>query len=524
MDPIGLQRIEEMLDENASEEDINLELRKLSYVFKSYYHYAKNLEFDASIFFLALKSELIRIQTQGITGFDTPVYSNCLEESARALEGMRHYLKPFFASMPEKSTDLVKSLEQTIGYLNQNKDNFEKFDRFTFIKHYVNPLHERLLKFQKDIEVENVSPEKDNLFAINQDATNIFDKNFLNPYFFHKSRKAYPKDKVINLGKLLFFDPVISGNNKRSCASCHNPDHAFAETLKTSLSFNGKTHLSRNAPTLINTAFQNKFQLDGRAENPERQMHLVMFSPDEMGNNQANLINTLNDSEEYRRLFNEAFTEDDKHTEINFSMVKYALGAYIRSLVALDAPFDRYMRGETNEISPSVVNGFNLFMGKAACATCHFAPVFNGTVPPQFSDTEIEVLGVTKTDDFKNPTLDSDLGAWVIGQSDYHKFGFKTPTVRNVEFTAPYMHNGAYKDLETVMEFYKKGGGVGLGLDVPYQTLPFDNLSLNEQEIKDLVKFMKALTDTTGLTQQPKALPKFENKPAWNQRKIGGVY
>ncbi len=97
-------------------------------------------------------------------------------------------------------------------------------------------------------------------------------------------------------------------------------------------------------------------------------------------------------------------------------------------------------------------------------------------------------------------------------------------TVRNAALTAPYMHNGVYTTLEEVVDFYNKGGGQGLGLEVPYQTLPFDNLSLNEQEIKDLVKFMEALTDTTGLTQRPRVLPTFENKPAWNKRKIGGVY
>lgn len=520
IDPIGFQRIEEMLEEDAPAEEINLEIRKIAFIFERYRNYAQTLRFNAPAFFLALKAELIRIQTQGVAGFDTPVYSNSLEESAAALEGMRFFLQPLTDAQPQKSAGLTEALDRAIDYLMRHKDEFDTFDRLTFIRQYANPLHEALLRFQRDLGVENVSPEKNNLFAFNQNATNIFDRDFLNPFFFHKSRKAYPDDKIIALGRTLFFDPVLSGNNQRSCASCHKPENAFAETLPTSLALDGAKRLPRNAPTLINAAFQHKFQLEGIADNPERQLHLVLFSPEEMGNNQANLVNALNRSKEYRMMFCEAFNMD---SEINFSMVKYALGGYIRSLTALNSPFDRYMRGEIGEISPAVKNGFNLFMGKAACATCHFAPVFNGTVPPMFAETEIEVLGVTRTDDFNHPELDPDPGAWTIGQSEYHKYGFKTPTIRNVEHTAPYMHNGAYRDLETVMEFYNRGGGAGLGLDLPYQTLPFDNLNLTPAEIGDIIAFMKSLSDTVGIAQKPTRLPDLSDERL-NKRKIGGDY
>ncbi|MFN4080083.1 MAG: cytochrome-c peroxidase [Saprospiraceae bacterium] len=520
IDPIGFQRIEEMLEEDASADEINLEIRKIAFLFERYRNYAQSLHFSAPAFFLSLKSELIRIQTQGIIGFDTPVYSNCLDESAAALAGMRYFLQPLTDAQPQKSAALAQALDRAIDYLLLHKDEFDDFDRLDFIKAYVNPLYEALLRFQRDLGIENISPDKNNLFAFDQNASNIFNRDFLNPYYFHKSRKAYPSDKIVALGRTLFFDPVLSGNNRRACASCHNPDRAFTESLKTSLNLDGTGYLTRNAPTLVNAAFQHKFQLEGIADNPERQLHLVLFSPEEMGNNQANLVNTLNRSKEYRALFREAFNMDN---EINFSMVKYALGGYIRSLIALDSPFDRYMRGETKEISPAVKNGFNLFMGKAACATCHFAPVFNGTVPPMFAETEIEVLGVTRTDDFNHPELDPDPGSWIIGQSEYHKYGFKTPTVRNVEYTAPYMHNGAYRDLETVMEFYNRGGGAGLGLDIPHQTLPFDNLSLTPAEISDIIAFMKSLSDTAGITQRPVRLPDLDDEKL-NKRKIGGEY
>ena len=135
-------------------------------------------------------------------------------------------------------------------------------------------------------------------------------------------------------------------------------------------------------------------------------------------------------------------------------------------------------------------------MGKALWATCHFVPLTNGTVPPFFSEHEKEVIGVPET--AANAKLDDDLGFyWRHNQKlEVHRGMFKTPTVRNSELTAPYMHNGVYASLEEVMNFYNLGGGGGMGFDLPYQTLPFDNLQLTKGEEKALVAFMKTLTDT----------------------------
>jgi cytochrome c peroxidase len=134
-------------------------------------------------------------------------------------------------------------------------------------------------------------------------------------------------------------------------------------------------------------------------------------------------------------------------------------------------------------------------MGKALCATCHFAPIFNGTVPPDFKDTELEAIGVPQTTDTIHPALSKDLGRYNVYQTTARKHFFKTPTLRNIALTAPYMHNGVYNTLEEVIAFYNKGGGIGLGLDVPHQTLPFDNLELSVDEQKALVAFLHTLTD-----------------------------
>lgn len=521
-EPIGLQRIEELLDEDANKEELNLELHKLTYVFKELQNYSKYLQLSDELLFLAFKYQLIRVQTLGITGFDSPVYSNCLSESAEALKGMLEYIQFYIDEAPTISAEnLKKSIQKAIHYLEINGDDFDTFDRLTFIKDYINPTYKYLILLQDKLGIKDVGSDKKNVLAINQRSFNIYDADFLNPYFFHKSKIASNSEKIKELGKLLFFDPILSRNNQRACASCHQPSRAFAENRKTSLALDGTSLLNRNSPTLVNAAFQTKFQIDGRADTPERQMHLVLFNPDEMGSTENSIIEKLLKSDEYRKLFKNAFNTE---AEINFSMVKYALGVYIRSLIALNSSFDRYMRGELTQLPENVKNGFNLFMGKAACATCHFPPIFNGTVPPEYSETEIEVLGVTKNGDFQNSILDDDLGAFFISQIEYHKFGFKTPTIRNIALTAPYMHNGSFSDLEKVMEFYNEGGGAGLGLNVTFQTLPADKLNLSSKEISDIIAFMEILTDTTNITDTPKKLPEFPNNPEWNNRKIGGVY
>jgi cytochrome c peroxidase len=130
-------------------------------------------------------------------------------------------------------------------------------------------------------------------------------------------------------------------------------------------------------------------------------------------------------------------------------------------------------------------------MGKGKCATCHFFPLFNGTVPPAYQETESEVLGAPATAAGKE--VDSDVGKFVLTEREPHRYAFKTPTVRHVSKTAPYMHNGVYKTLEEVVDFYNNGGGNGLGFNLENQTLPFDELNLTINEKKALVAFMRVL-------------------------------
>jgi cytochrome c peroxidase len=229
--------------------------------------------------------------------------------------------------------------------------------------------------------------------------------------------------------------------------------------------------------------------LDGRAETLEGQLVHVASNLREMGNHIEEVPIRLSKNDTYIALFDKAFPNQTE--VVRLQNLQKAIGAYIRSLAVFDSDFDKYMRGETAQIDPSVKRGFNLFMGKAKCGTCHFAPVFNGTVPPQYLDTEFEVLGVPN----EKGSLDTDLGRYSLYPAEKFRRAFKTVTVRNAALTAPYMHNGVHKSLDEVVRFYNKGGGRALGFDVLRQTLPFNKLDLNKREQRDLVKFMESLTD-----------------------------
>ncbi|HEY9343332.1 MAG TPA: cytochrome C peroxidase, partial [Hanamia sp.] len=173
-----------------------------------------------------------------------------------------------------------------------------------------------------------------------------------------------------------------------------------------------------------------------------------------------------------------------------------SIAAFLKTLSPFNSSFDQYIQGNNKALTEKQIRGFNLFMGKAQCGTCHFAPVFNGTIPPLFNKTDVEVLGTTKNTDFEKPLLDADSGRFSKYPIPYYMRAFKTPTVRNVEKTFPYMHNGEFSTLEEVLEFYNKGGGIGLGLEVPVQTLSPKPLDLDSSEVGDIIAFMHSLTDS----------------------------
>jgi cytochrome c peroxidase len=295
-----------------------------------------------------------------------------------------------------------------------------------------------------------------------------------------------------------------------SCVTCHNPQKGFSDGLPKSSTNTTGIQNKRNSPGLIDAGYSKRFFWDLRAHNLEKQVTHVVDNTLEFNTDFKTIARKLKQSAEYRKLFNEAYGGISKN-DINQRSISNAIAAYVNSLKSFNSEFDQYVRNEVKTYPEDAYKGFNIFMGKAACATCHFSPVFNGTVPPFYIDSDSEVLGVTVGLDSINPILDNDLGRMANGlpldNQPFLKQAFKTVTVRNVELTAPYMHNGSFKTLEEVIDFYNLGGGKGMGLNVENQTLSDKPLGLNKTEKKELIAFLKTLTDTTGLTKKPTPKP-----------------
>jgi cytochrome c peroxidase len=529
LNPEGLQILDEMIfsDEIVENKaEIIKKINTLVLQFTQIQKFQQRQYFNDRQIFEATRFQLIRILTLGITGFDTPGSLNAIPEAKVSFEAMQMSFLPYLPYLEKVEAIKIDNLfSNSILYLTDNQD-FESFDRLIFIKKYLNPLYAAILKAHQKLGLETINEVTTAKQSVNYFANNIFAEDFLNPRFYLQLDDKTDTKEVIELGRTLFFDPILSTNNERACASCHNPKKGFTDGKLKSTALDFKGTLDRNAPTLLNSVYAERFFYDLRAEMFDQQVDHVVVNEKEFHTNYKAIFEKLNQSKEYQQLFQASFGHffDDP---INKNTITTALSAYVKSLSSFNSDFDKYIRGETATYSEAAARGFNLFMGKATCGTCHFAPTFSGLVPPHFQESESEVLGVPSNLDTIHPVLDADLGRFdnkkIKEKADHFRNAFKTVTVRNVAITAPYMHNGIYGSLEEVVQFYNRGGGTGIGLDVPNQTLSGDALGLTRGEINDIVIFMETLTDTTGLTEIPKYLPAFEDKKL-NKRTIGGKY
>ncbi len=452
----------------------------------------------------ALRSGIVRVFALGLTGFDTPGSVNAIEEAIVSMQSMEKTFSFFSeclnSNSKQKFKEINKLYKKGVKLLESNSD-FDSFDRMNFLKKITNPLYESLLDFQI---LSNLETKQHKYHAQDYKSRNLFDEDFLDTdYYTFLVYLPLDKPKSIELGKTLFADPILSDNNKMSCLTCHNPTKGFADGLPKSKSNVEGKFTARNSPTIIDAGFSTKQFWDMRASNLERQVAHVIGNNLEFNTTFKEVIKKLNQDPEYVKLFEDAFGGISKKT-INRRSVSNAIAAYVNSLKSFNSEFDQYVKGETKTYSKEAIDGFNLFMGKAACGTCHFAPVFNGTVPPFYIESESEVLGITLGLDSINPQKDLDLGrinnGLKLDSLYYFENSIKTVSLRNVELTAPYMHNGLFETLEEVMEFYNLGGGAGMGLDIEYQTLPDTRLNLSEKEMNDIILFLHTLTDTTGMT------------------------
>lgn len=423
----------------------------------------------------SLRLELIRMATLYISGYDAPLLKSGIAETLEASRIMRRTLALYLRS-PEDDT-LAATLQAAIDYLAAHPD-FDGFDRLTYLTRFNLPLQQQLGAF-----ISSRHLELNTTAYLNYEAINSFRPGFLRRW---DSIPELQRASLAALGKRLFFDPALSGNMRVSCGSCHQPEKYFTDGRFRSPSLVHGSGLKRNTPTLLYSGFQHSQFWDGRAPDLVSQIKDVLNNPLEMGNALVSLQKNVMESPRYR---------NDFKTRDKFARLTRALAAYVSSLSPMNSAFDRYISGNHRAMTTAQIRGFNLFMGKAQCGTCHFAPYFNSLTPPLYDVSETEILGTPRTDQLEKPQTDPDAGRYDLYPVSNYRQAFKTPTLRNVQRTGPYMHNGAFKTLKSVLDFYNKGGGNGIGLNNKEQTLPAQPLKLSDTEIEQIIQFMNTLTD-----------------------------
>jgi cytochrome c peroxidase len=523
VDPHGFQVIEEQLFgvDSVDTSLLFIELNLLKESFKAFNNKLNAININDSQILEMMQFEVIRMSGLNLSGYDATYTKTNSLECVSVFEGFtsllnevknRNHKQNYPIDLHQKIIARIKLAE---NYCLQNK-NYDSFNRLFFITQHIKPIYKLLVKIHQN----EIFPYTQVDYAINLNNEHIFEREYYNiNYFSVKTVDTLGNALQAKLGELLFFDPVLSGNNKRACASCHNPELAFTDGFNKGISFT-KEKLERNTPTLLNTIFQKHFFYDGRARQLEQQANDVLHNQKEMNSSIEEMINRLNQSEEYQSLFKNSF-KGTADTNINYYGILKAITEYEKTLVSMNSRFDKYIKGDYKQLNAQEINGFNLFSGKALCGSCHFFPLFNGLVPPIYNDTEYEVIGVPEEKNSK--VIDKDQGRIVVSRVHIHQYAFKTPSIRNINLTGPYMHNGIYKTLDEVLDFYNKGGGKGTGVNIQNQTLPFDSLQLTAKEIKNIKSFMLSLTDTIGYKKRPKRLPVFKDVTL-NHRVIGGEY
>lgn len=307
-----------------------------------------------------------------------------------------------------------------------------------------------------------------------QSANNVYHLNL--PLGLDEFAIEIPKDNPITkekiaLGKELYFDPRLSADGTISCASCHNPKLAFTDGLPASVGIKGQMG-RRSAPTIINRVFGKVQFWDGRASSLEEQAKVPMINPTEMGNRDYDeVVRRLGNIKGYREGFKKAFGTE----EFTIEHVAEAIASFERTVVSGDSPFDKFESGgDEKAISESAKRGLEIFHDKGRCTECHAG--FNFT-DERFHNTGV---GMNKP----NP----DLGRYEITKKEEDRGAFKTPTLREIARTGPYMHDGSLETLDEVVEFYNKGGIKNPNLDKEMKPL-----NLTEEEKRDLVEFLKTL-------------------------------
>lgn len=450
-----------------------------------------------------LRRELATVSILGLAHFDAVDQRRGLRENATALQSIRNALAAYRTDAIRVAPQAWRALDSSLMHASAQLNGSSDFGRLDLLVHDLRPAALALSQLRSALNV--ALPLNDDGWRAG--AATPFEVAAIDPASYAHASALASSSARIALGRDLFFDKRLSRDRERSCDGCHVPERAFTDGRATALMRASKrqalsdrhTTPPRNTPTLINSGVQPVQFSDGRVAFMEDQIASVVHNRAEMDGDLSLAARRLNADANDRARFAAAYGEAADST-VTPKRVQSAITAYLRSLTRLDAAFDRYVRGDRSAMTVEAQRGFDVFMGKGRCGTCHFAPTFGAAMPTRFLHVDYEVLGVP---DVTGRRVDADVGRERIAGDSLQRHGFRTPMLRNVALTAPYMHNGVFRTLDEVVTFYNNGGGRGMGLDVPNQTLPADSLHLTPTERRQLVAFLGALTDTAATTARP---------------------
>lgn len=474
-------------------------------------------------FYLCNRLFLLNLAAIYTTGFECPDPDRIIPELRTMLAGTQEIYQQFNQSFPDYPLpkDYLQLYEAAVLFANRQNDHFSEFDHYRFLRDFVNPLFTINQELIRSYRVTSRSYVD---YSLNKSVTSIFSKHL---YTGQTTKGVYLRvqdpqvlAEIENIGRLLFYDPILSGNNRRSCASCHKPEHYFTDTSAAkALHFDGVQRLPRNTPSLLNANYNHLIMQDGVHISLQDQALAVITNTAEMFCAEKDVLIKILSCDEYKQAFKRFLKHTPQYQSLSIEHVSSALTYYYSKFSRHYSPFDEAMNRQA-ELSSDEQKGFNLFMSKAQCATCHFVPQFNGVKPP-YVGSEFEVLGVPADKNFSQ--LSEDKGRYGVNPAKETLHAFRTGGLRNIERTKPYMHNGIFTTLEEVIDFYDAGGGAGHGLDVPNQTLSSDSLHLSELEKKQLLAFMKSLNETIPFDPVPNRLPSSKIR-ALNSRIVKGDY
>ncbi|MEN0051774.1 MAG: cytochrome c peroxidase, partial [Bacteroidota bacterium] len=378
--------------------------------------------------------------------------------------------------------------------LSLKNQSWEEVDRVLLYKQWIAPIIKQYSNLR-------ISSTKNEVHFDDSEAL-LFSSNFLNANTHTYDIDTTNFEDLEELGRLLFYDPMLSGNNKRSCASCHKPSKAFSDGRQTSIAFDYTSKLKRNAPSLINSIYKGRFLHDLSKDNLFDQITAVINHSMEFNTSWKEIEQKIESSEEYVQRFETCFSS----TSIDSNKVADALTAYLASLTSFNSPFDQYMSGKSKKEDAQLEAGYNLFMGEASCGNCHVPPLFGGINPTNFKEP---LYFKVNSPEIKKE--EKGLATNEHYDERYNHF-FAVPSLRNLNYTTPYFHNGSLLSLEACIDAH---------------TIEGSNFTkeLTENQKSTILYFLETLNDTTLTnTKERMNLPLTDGTLAPKKRRSAGIY